>query len=120
MCTEERFVYAQTMFAQHPELFPQDRRQLILDGVVSLGMTPFEAKLAAGAFSFKVVADKKKWLDDSDPFQVMWAQSRMPDDSEIWMIFQSSRQFSGHNETPFRVYFKRGCAVKIEKLEGVK
>ncbi|GGX41889.1 hypothetical protein GCM10010946_20510 [Undibacterium squillarum] len=48
MAHEECKSYAPTMFAQHTELFPEDRRQSILDGVVLVGMTPFEARLRGG------------------------------------------------------------------------
>ena len=117
MTPEERNSYAQTMFAQHPELFPEDRRQSILDGVVLIGMTPFEARLAGGAFAYKVVADKTKWPEQSDPLKVMWAQSMQADDSEIWMIFKNSTQFPGEGECRFRVYFEQGRASKIELLK---
>ena len=53
MTPDERGNYVQTMFTQHPELFPEDRRPSILNGVVVLGMTPFEARLAGGAFAYK-------------------------------------------------------------------
>lgn len=117
MTPEARNSYAQTMFAQHPELFPEERRESILDGVVLIGMTPFEARLAGGAFAYKVVADKAKWPEHSDPLKVMWAQSMQADDSEIWMTFENASQFSGDNEATFRVYFERGWAVKIEKMK---
>jgi hypothetical protein len=116
MIAEERNNYAQTMFAQHPELFPEDRRQSILDGVVLIGMTPFEAKLAGGAFAYKVVADKAKWPEHSDPLKVMWSQSIQADNSEIWMTFKNSSQYLDMGDTSFRVYFERGSAIKIEKL----
>lgn len=116
MDPDERNDYARTMFAQHPELFPEDRRKSILDGVIVLGMTPFEAKLAGGAFAYKVVPDKTLWPDNSDPIQVMWAQSLKVDNSEIWMVFKNSSQYSGQSDTSFRVYFERGSAIKIEKL----
>ena len=117
MTPEERNSYAQTMFAQHPELFPEDRRQSILDGVVLIGMTPFEARLAGGAFTYKVVSDKTKWPEHSDPLKVMWAQSMQADNSEIWMMFKNSSQFTSDNEATFRVYCEHGRAVRIEKLE---
>jgi hypothetical protein len=116
MTPEERRHYAQTMFAQHPELFPEDRRQSILNGVVLIGMTPFEARLAGGAFSYKVIADTTKWPDNSDPIKVMWAQSIQADDSQIWMQFRNNIQFSDSKDTAFRVYFEHGLAVKIERL----
>ncbi len=117
MIPVEREKYAQTMFAQHPELFPVDRRSSILNGIVELGMTPFEARLAGGGFAYKVVADKTKWPENSDPMKVMWAQSMQADNSDIWMTFKNASQFSGDGETVFRVYFEKGCAVKIEILK---
>ncbi|AKN93018.1 hypothetical protein ACU10_08155 [Xanthomonas oryzae pv. oryzicola] len=120
MTPDERRAYAQTMFAQHPELFPDDRRQSILNGVIEIGMTPFEARLAGGAFAYKVVADKARWPENADPLKVMWAQSMQADDSEIWMMFKNSSQYLGDSDTSFRVYFERGGAIKIEKLEGDK
>jgi hypothetical protein len=80
--------------------------------MVLIGMTPFEARLAGGAFAYKVVADKTKWSEQSDPLKVMWAQSMQADDSEIWMTFKNLSQFPGSNDTVFRVYFERGRAVK--------
>lgn len=118
MTSDERRGYAQTMFVQHPELFPEDRRPAILNGVVEFGMTPFEARLAAGAFVFKVVADPNRWPEHSDPLKVMWAQSMLSDSSKIWMTFKNSTQFIGDTETLFRVYFEQGHAIKIEQLEG--
>lgn len=119
MTPDERKSYAQTMFAQHPELFPENRRLSILNGVVTLGMTPFEARLAGGAFAYKVIADKAKWPQHSDPLKVMWAQSMQADNSEIWMMFKNSSQFFQEikGEVSFRVYFEHGSAVRIEKME---
>ena len=117
MTPEERSRYAQTMFAEHPELFPEDRRPSILNGVVLLGMTPFEARLTGGAFAYKVVADKAKWPEHSDPLKVMWAQSMQPDNSEIWMTFKNSSQFPGEGDSSFQVYFEQGRAARIEKLK---
>ena len=54
-----------------------------MNGVVELGITPFEARLAGGAFAYKVVADKARWPENADPLKVMWAQSMQADDSEI-------------------------------------
>jgi hypothetical protein len=117
MTPEERSNYARTMFEQNPEVFPKDRRPSILKGVVTLGMAPFEARLAGGAFAYKVTADKTKWPEHSDPMKVMWAQSMTSDNSEIWMTFKNSSQFPGEAESQFRVYFKHGRAIKIEKLK---
>lgn len=117
MTLEERNTYAQTMFAKHPDLFPEERRSSVLDGVVLIGMTPFEARLAGGAFNYRVVADPSKWPKHSDPLKVMWAQSIQADDSEIWMMFRNTSQFSEEKNIPFRVCFEKGCVVRIEKME---
>lgn len=104
------------MFIQHPEVFPENRRSSILKGVVTLGMTPFEARLSGGAFAYKVIADKTRWSDNSDPLKVMWAKSVQPDNSEIWMTFTNTSQFPQKDETSFRVYFEQGHAINIDKL----
>ncbi len=116
---EDRKSYVETMFAQYPEHFPEDRRRSILNGVVQIGMAPIEAKLAGGAFAYKVVADKSKWAANSDPLKVMWAQTKQADDSEITMTFKNTSQFFDGSEAIFRVYFERGHAVRIEKLKVV-
>lgn len=116
MTAQERKNYAETMFAQHPELFPESRRDSILKARIELGMTPFEAKLAGGAFAFKVIADPQRWPANADPYKVMWAQSMLPDNSEIWMTFKNSSQFSDGSDSVFRVHFTNGQAVKIEKI----
>jgi hypothetical protein len=118
MMPYERKTYAQTMFVQHPELFPEDHRKAILEGIVKIGMTPFEARLAGGSFAYKVVADKAKWPEHSDPLKVMWAQSMQADNSEIWMTFKNDVQFEQQRDGIFRVYFRRGRAVNIDRLEG--
>lgn len=117
MTSDERANYARTMFSQHPELFPEARRPSILNGIVEVGMTPFEAKLAGGAFAYRVVADPSRWAEHSNPLEVMWAQSRLPDKSEIWMVFKNKTQFSDNIESSFRVYFEKGHAAKIVKLK---
>lgn len=116
MTPEERREYSETLFQQHPEAFPLEHRKPILEGIVTLGMTPFEARLAGGAFSFKVVADKTKWPEGVDPLRVMWAQSMEPDASEIWMMFENSSQFPAKGNTAFRVVFEYGKAVLVQAL----
>jgi hypothetical protein len=112
--------FALKMFAERPELFPEERRQAILEGRVTLGMTPYEAKLAGGAFAFKVIADPKRWPTGADPFKVMWRQSIEADDSQIWMTFKNARQFPGDGERVFRVHFEHGKALEIEVMEAAK
>lgn len=112
----EHKLYVEEMFKKYPQIFPEDRRKFILKGIVTKGMTPFEAKLAGGEFFYSVKADQRKWPKNSDPLKVMWAQSMQPDDSEIWMTFKNNSQFMEQGKVSFRVYFKQGTALKIEKL----
>ena len=116
MTPNERNEYARSMFLKHPELFPENRRPSILKGIIELGMTPFEAKLAGGAFAFKVGADPSRWQPNADPYNVMWAQSISPDNSEITMTFNNSTQFGDSSICMFRVCFTKGCATLIEKV----
>ncbi len=117
MLSKENASYAESMFEKHPEIFPEQFRPLILRGQIELGMTPFEAKLAGGAFFYKVDADQAVWPEHPDPFKVMWAQSLAPDNSEIWMTFSNATQFPGEPEGAFRVHFQHGKAVDITKVE---
>lgn len=115
--SQERLDYANKMISDYPNFFPEEHRSFILNGQIKIGMTPFEAKAAGGAFFYRVDADQKKWPVDADPYKVMWAQSNHPDDSKIWMTFKNSTQFPSESEQMFRVYFERGKVVSIEIME---
>lgn len=117
MTPVERQNYARNLFKEYPDQFPTEHRELILHGQITLGMAPFEARLAGGAFSYKVIADPKRWPPHTNPLDVMWQQSVKPDDSEIWMTFTNKTQYPDEPERQFRVHFQRGKAVDIQKLE---
>lgn len=68
-------------------------------------MIPSEARRAA--FFFKGIADPAKWKKSADPYQVMWAQSKQPDESQIWMTFKSSVHYPSEWEQAFRFIFGR-------------
>lgn len=68
-------------------------------------MTPYDAYLAAGAFTFKVIADTAKWGKNADPYDVMWGQSVRPDESQIWMTFENDTQYPTEGKQFFRVFF---------------
>lgn len=61
--------------------------------------------------------DQKQFNRNADPYKVMWAQSFEPDDSEIWMTFNTDTQYPEKGNTQFRVFFRRGKAVEIEELK---
>lgn len=104
------------VFKDYPDKFSPAIQEKILAGQVTLGMTPYDAHLAAGAFSFKVIADTAKWKQNADPYKVMWAQSVSPDESQIWMTFSNDTQYPGEGVYSFRVTFRDGKAVEIERL----
>ena len=114
---EKRRKEAQKVFKEHPDKFAPEIQEKILAQQVVLGMAPYDAYLAAGAFYFKVIADPTKWKDNPDPYQVMWAQSVQPDDSEIWMTFETQTQLPGEGKKRFQVYFKGGKALEINVLK---
>lgn len=111
--SDDRIVYIRGFFSRYPDFFPENRRHLIEKGIVSLGMSPFEAKLAGGSFSYKVIADPENWPAHSDPLAVMWRQSVNPDNSKIWMFFCNFRQFCSSEKVAFSVRFEQGRAVEI-------
>ena len=106
------------IFKDYPDKISPAIQEKILAEQIVLGMTPYDAYLAAGAFAFKVIADPARWEKNADPYKVMWAQSTSPDDSQIWMTFENDTQYPAEVKQSFRVFFKGGQAVEIEKLGG--
>lgn len=113
---ESRRREALEIFEKHPGKISPSIQEKILAGQVVLGMAPYDAHLAAGAFTFKVIADPAKWKSNADPYKVMWAQSVDPDDSQIWMTFETDTQYPSEGNQLFRVLFRGGKAVDIERL----
>ena len=108
------------LFKDYPGKIAPALQEKILAEQIVLGMTPYDAYLAAGAFAFKVIADPKKWEKNADPYKVMWAQSTIADDSQIWMTFQNDTQYPLEGKQSFRVFFRGGKALEIEKLARSK
>lgn len=106
------------IFKNYPGKISPEIQEKILAEQIILGMTPYDAYLAAGAFAFKVIADPNKWEKNADPHKVMWAQSTIPDDSQIWMTFQNDTQYPADGKQSFRVFFRGGKAVEIKKTGG--
>lgn len=115
--SEQRRQLAMQIFKEHPDKIPLEIQEKILANQVVLGMAPYDAYLAAGAFAFKVIADPAKWKSNADPYQVMWAQSLQPDDSQIWMTFRNDTQYAGEGAVSFRVFCRGGRVLEIEKLK---
>ena len=117
---EKRLENAKETIRLYGSQIPQQARIDILEQRVSLGMSPYEARLAGGAFYFKVEADPANWLANGDPFNVMWKQSTHPDDSKIWMTFETATQFPDVGKQRFEVYFTKGKAVEIKQMKEQK
>lgn len=117
---EKRKEFVLKIFKEFPDKISAVMQEKILEGQVVLGMAPYEAHLAAGAFVFKVQADQKKWPPHSDPYSVMWAQSLHPDNSKIWMTFETKTQWPEKGLARVRVFFEKGRAMEIEELANKK
>jgi hypothetical protein len=113
---EKRMEFALKVFKDFPDKIPLQIQEKILAQQVVLGMAPYEAHLAAGEFVFMVQADQSKWPKNADPYKVMWAQSLNPDNSKIWMTFETNTQWPEKGLTRFRVFFQQGKAVEIDEL----
>ena len=111
----ERLSFFHKIKSEHPNSYRKEFEDDIERGVIVLGMTPFEAKLAGGAFYYKVQADSAVWKEHTDPMQVMWAQSERPDNSEIEIIFQNETQDKGIL-TKFQVSFNKGLVAQINNI----
>ena len=112
----KRLEYAKNVIRESGDKIPDRIQRDILAQRVTLGMPPYEASLAAGAYTFKVTADPAKWPKNADPYKVIQAQTLHPDSSEIWMTFQTATQFPEKGMTRFVVYFRHGKAVEITEL----
>ena len=103
------------MFSEHPDYFSVQYRQSILKGLITLGMTPYEAHMAGGKFFYSITNDPQ-WPSGTDPFKIMWAQSKSPDQSQIQMTFKNATQFPKKGTTLFKVFIEQGKVIKIEAV----
>lgn len=114
---QQRVALARQVLKDQPKAVRDEFREAVLGGVVMPGMTPFEAKLAGGAFSYQVKVDPAVWPEQANPLAVLWAQTERPDASFIRMNFKNRTQFSSATATAFSVVFEQGKAKEI-KAEG--
>jgi hypothetical protein len=103
----------------HPVMSDEAKRN-ISNHKITLGMTPYEARLAGGSFFYKVEADAKRWSPGSDPLMVIAKQSTQPDDSKIAMIFRNATQFDTREPTTFRVEIRRGRVTEIVAVNSAQ
>ncbi|MFC6205579.1 hypothetical protein ACFPZK_12780 [Psychrobacter urativorans] len=112
---QQRLDYFRKVQEQTPDDFRKRYTQTIINGVVVEEMTPYEAYLAGGQFAYEVSADTEVWSAGSDPMRIMWMQTHRPDNSKIIMMFSNTSQYKSEESIPFRVIFKLGLVIKIEK-----
>ena len=113
---QKRLEYAKGVIRDYGDKIPPQIQKDILAQRVTLGMPPYEASLAAGAYIFRVIADPAKWPKNVDPYKVIQAQTLHPDDSQIWMTFETATQFPEKGMTRFQVFFRGGKALEIKEL----
>jgi hypothetical protein len=106
------------VFAEQPNVFAPEIRDAILAGRVIKGMTPYDVHLAVGAFCFRVMADPKVWTEGANPWDVMWAQTQHPDQSEILLLFDSACQQPEAGMQRFQVFIRGGKALSVEHVPG--
>ena len=116
---QKRLEFARETIRMYGDQIPEQAQKDILAQKVTLGMSPYEAKLAGGAFYFKVQADPKKWPANADPQVVIDKQSVLPDESKIWMTFENETQFPSDGKQRFQVYFFNGKAREIKKNQEI-
>jgi hypothetical protein len=104
------------VFGEQPNYFPQPIRDAILLNRVMPGMTPYDVYLAVGAFSFKVMPDPQQWPAHANPWDVMWAQTFAPDQSHIWLMFDSALQQSELGLRRYQAVLRAGRVADINLL----
>lgn len=112
---EKRLEYAKEAIRLYGDKIPLAAQKAILEQKITIGMSPYEAGLAGGAYFFKVEADPSFWAANTDPNVVIAKQATHPDNSKIWLTFENQTQFSSEGVTKFTVYFEKGRALKIDK-----
>lgn len=113
---QKRAAEMRAVFEKYPQKFSDEIRRSFFAKQVAIGMDPYLAHLAAGAFAYRVDADPLKWPKYAEPQQVMWAQAMHPDNSKIWMTFENATQFPGEGLRKFVVYIENGRVKTIEKI----
>jgi hypothetical protein len=105
-------------YKQNPEYFRTEFKESILNKKVLLGMWPTEALLAGGGGSYRVKADEKVWPVNTNPMQIIQAQSLKPDNSHIEIGFYNDHQFDKEIACKFRATFEQGICIDIKEIEN--
>lgn len=84
---------------------------------IVLGMSPYEAYLAGGRYTYEVRRDAELWDEEAHPERVIKGQNYVPDNSEIEMFFANQSQFPKEGVVEFKVSIRRGVVTQISRLD---
>jgi hypothetical protein len=104
----ERYIATRT------DLDPKTKEAILKHRII-LGMYPDEAAAAGGEFFYEVHADKARWGETYDPWEVIFSERTHPDNSELKLTFHTRTQFDTILPVAFTVVFTNGTAVSITK-----
>lgn len=110
---EQRLEMLNKTLAEATKIIAPGNFELISQGIIGFGMSPYEAQIAGGRFSYHVKADASVWEQGSDPLRVIWSQSLKPDRSMIKMTFSNKTQFNSDDAKLFHVNFILGRVSSI-------
>ncbi len=112
----ELLIQAKANIERNGKYISLANQESILKQVVTLGMSLYEAGLASGAYAFEVEADTAVWPPNADPYIVISEQLIHPDNSKLWLTFESATQVPELGMRRFTAIFEKGRVVKIDKL----
>jgi hypothetical protein len=103
------------VFMKYPEKFTPEIIAAYRRKQIVVGMDPYLAARAGGAYTYVVQADQR-WPKGTDPQRVIYAQAMHPDDSHIRMNFMNATQFPDAGPTRFSVVVEHGRVTRIDKV----
>jgi hypothetical protein len=103
------------VFTKYPEKFTPEIIAAYRRKQIVVGMDPYLAARAGGAYTYDVQADQR-WPQGTDPQRVIYAQATHPDDSHIRMTFMNATQFPDAGPTRFAVVVEHGRVTRIDKV----
>lgn len=115
---KSRLDEAKQVFQSYPDAVAKPLQEKVLKLQVAVGMDPYMAKLAGGAYAYEVVADPAIWPAGSLPEDVIMTQCRHPDGSKIRMIFKNDTQYPDQGMICFAVTIQSGRVASIDPLDA--
>jgi hypothetical protein len=106
------------VFMNHPEKFTPEIIAAYRRKQIVVGMDPYTAARAGGAYTYAVQADQR-WPEGTDPQRVIYAQAMHPDHSHIRMTFMNATQFPDAGPTRFSIVVEHGRVTRIDKVASL-